>query len=93
MAEDKVLTLHPQGKQGRRINREIYETLRKAIKDRLAAGDLTRGELVGAVENDLRGKLIGSVKWYMEAGKLDLEARGEIERFADRPYDRYRLKS
>jgi hypothetical protein len=92
MAEDKVLTLHPQGKQGRRIDLDRYEMLRNSIKSRLEAADLTQNELVAAVEDDLRGKFSGSLKWYMETVKLDLEARGEIERYPSRPHDRYRLK-
>ena len=40
----------------------------------------------------LKGKFDGSIPWYMESTKLDLEARRVIERATGGNHDVYRLK-
>ena len=92
MEGDKVQTGHPAGKRGVRIDRAKYDMTREAIRHCLSKGDLTQKELVACASQQLEGRLEGSVAWYMETVKLDLEAKGEVERYRDRPHDRYRLK-
>ncbi len=91
MAEDKVLTLHPQGKKGRSIDRQKYDMTRQAILDCLEKTDMTQDELVRGVVERLENKFEGSKGWYMESVKLDLEARKVIERYKAKPRDRYRI--
>lgn len=79
--EEKVLTQHPQGKQGVNISRAKYETVYTAIIESLrAGGPLTFTELERAVSDRLTGHFDGSISWYVTTVKLDMEARGVIER-------------
>ena len=91
MAEAKVLTRHPQGKSGRNISRESYDTVKGAILSVLRGEELTHTELMARVGKALRGKFSGNVSWYAETVKLDLEARRAIERTGSKP-QRYRLR-
>src|SRR5438445_12461333 len=74
--EEKILTSHPQGKRGVNISRTKHETMKRTILEVLGKGDLTHDRLTAAVETKLKGKFDGSIPWYMEGTKLDLEARG-----------------
>ena len=90
--EEKIRTLHPDGKKGVHISKAKYETMKKTILDVLAKGGLTHNELTAAVLKKLQGKFEGSIPWYMEGTKLDLEARGVIERAPGEKYETYRVK-
>ena len=90
--DDKILTLHPQGKKGVRIDRAKYDAVKAAILKALRAKELTHHELTQAVEDALQGKFDGSVAWYMESTKLDLEARHVIERVPGERHDVYRVR-
>ncbi|MHC1710365.1 MAG: hypothetical protein AB9819_08180 [Methanomassiliicoccales archaeon] len=90
MGEGKVLTLHPQGKKGRSIDRLKYDLTRQAILDCLEKGDMAQDELLRCVVLRLENRFEGSKGWYMESVKLDLEARKVIERYKAKPHDRYR---
>jgi len=89
---DKLLTKHPQGKKGVNIDRAKYDTMRATILRVLAREPLTHNELTTAVEAALQGKFDGSIPWYMEATKLDLEAKRTIERVAGKGAATYRLR-
>ncbi len=91
MAEVKILTKHPLGKHGVNVSKETYELFKKAILSALRGGELTHPELIGKLDNTLRNSFSGSIGWYAETMKLDLEARGVIERTKSKP-QRYRLK-
>ncbi len=84
--EDKIQLQHPQpGKAAPRIARAKYDLVRAAILDALEprADGLTYSELVEAVRERIpQAQLeeLGSLEWYTVSVKLDLEARGEIER-------------
>jgi len=90
--EGKILTLHPQGKRGVNISRSKYESMKKTIVEILGKAELTHAELTTAVEKKLKGKFDGSIPWYMEGTKLDLEARGVIQRVPGETHDVYRVK-
>lgn len=82
---ERIMTLHPDGKQGVNIDRAKYEAVRQAILDSLAEqGELPFGQLDAAVAARLSEPFDGSVGWYTTTVKLDLEARGEIERVPGR---------
>ena len=90
MAEEKILTKHPQGKSGRNISKESYDLLKTAILSALQKKDLTHNELFEQVNKNLKGKFSGNISWYGETVKLDLEARNIIERTGPRP-QKYRV--
>ncbi len=78
--DDRIMTLHPAGKQGVRIDRDKYEAVKSAIL--AVVGDEATPfqglvERVGVVLGD---SFTGSVGWYTTTVKLDLEARGLLER-------------
>lgn len=80
----KIQLKHPQGKKLASIDAEKYTLLKKVI---LASLNKTRGithtELLEKVNTYFSAKEIsfsGSVEWYLEGVKLDLEASGLIER-------------
>ena len=78
---DSVLTLHPEGKEGVNIERTKYDVIRTAIVDALAqAGTLTFAQLTEQVRDNLGDSFDGSINWYVTSVKLDLEARGVVER-------------
>ena len=90
MTAEKILTKHPLGKNGKNIDREKYDTLRKAILSALRKKDLTHTELFSRLTKSLRGKFSGDISWYGETVKLDLEAKKLIERTTSKP-QKYRL--
>jgi hypothetical protein len=92
MAEQKILTKHPLGKSGKNIDRQKYETLKKAILSTLQNKELTHEELFSRLNKTLKGKFSGSISWYAETVKLDLEAKKTVERTSAKP-PKYRLKS
>ena len=77
---EKILTLHPEGKAGVNIEKTKYDTVKDALLTSLKDHELTFTALADAAEIQLNGKLDGSIMWYVTTVKLDLEARGLIER-------------
>jgi uncharacterized protein (DUF2461 family) len=90
MPEEKILTKHPLGKSGKNIDRQKYETMKKAIVSGLRNKELTHGELFAQLGKNLKGEFVGNVGWYAETVKLDLEARKVIERTGSKP-QKYRM--
>jgi hypothetical protein len=83
MASDELfLTIQPEpAKQGVRIDRAKYRTIRAAILHNLQSyGSMTFTQLGALVEEDLHDTFAGSVLWYYTTVILDMEARGEIRR-------------
>jgi hypothetical protein len=85
-SEETIQLEHPEeGKSAPRIAKTKYNAVRKAIlravpksKTGLSFKDLSR-KVPPLLPKDVRST-IGSVMWYVVTVKLDLEARGEIER-------------
>ena len=78
---EKIKTLHPAGKTGVHISKHKYDQVKNAIIGQLLVkGPLTHTELTKLVEHDLKHNFNGSIPWYVEAVKLDLEARKLIVR-------------
>jgi hypothetical protein len=81
MPDERIMTLHPQGKAGVNICKEKYQQIRNAIVGSLEGREaLTFRELMEQVGQALEGKFEGSIGCYVTTVKLDLEARGTIER-------------
>ena len=89
--DEKILTLHPAGKRGVHISKAKYDAVKAVILRVLRAKELTHHELTHAVEHALKGRFEGSIPWYMESTKLDLEARKVIERVPGKEHDVYRV--
>jgi hypothetical protein len=91
--ENKILTLHPEPtKQGVRISQEKYDQVKAAILQALHGNvELTLGQLNQAVSDQLSGKFEGSIPWYVVTIKLDLEARGLLQRISGKQH-RVRLR-
>ena len=85
MTEQKILTKHPLGKSGKTIDKQKYETLKKAILSALRNKELTHTELFKQLNKNLNKKFSGNISWYGETVKLDLEARKLIERTSAKP--------
>jgi hypothetical protein len=87
--DHKIQLLHPGGKHAVRIDRIKYDLFRNSILECLKSGDeLTHTELTHAVTEKFRMNKIefdGSLEWYLESVKLDLEARNEIQRKGKTP--------
>jgi hypothetical protein len=82
-SSDRILTRHPDSdKQGVSIDEARYGVMRAAITAELerAGGKDTFFGLRNKVARRLKGKFTGSVSWYYTVVKLDLEARGILER-------------
>jgi hypothetical protein len=94
MEEEKILTLHPEeGKHGVNISRAKYDMIRQAILSAIRSqGTITYKGLVSLVEYNLRNRFEGSIPWYVTTVKLDMEARGELERLPDSGEQKLRLK-
>ncbi len=88
---EKILTKHPLGKRGVNISQEKYAAVKKAILAALRKKQLTHTELSERVNKSLANKFDGSINWYGETVKLDLEARKIIERTSTKP-PKYRLR-
>ena len=80
MADERILTLHPQGKAGVNIERAKYEAVRAAILQEIGAAEVLPFSELPARCAALLPDFDGSISWYVISVKLDLEARGEIER-------------
>lgn len=91
--ESRIMTRHPQrGKQGVNINRQKYNLVRETILTTIGEGvEITFEDLTENARRKLTGKLDGSVSWYVTTVKLDLEARGIIERIPGSRPQRLRL--
>ncbi|MFW9847531.1 MAG: DUF6958 family protein [Candidatus Thorarchaeota archaeon] len=90
----RIKTLHPEGKAGVNIEREKYDLLRCTILEVLDGTNQISFKDLGAEIKQRIGKdFKGSVSWYYTTVKLDLEARGEIERVPGIKPQMLRLKT
>lgn len=92
MVKDTILTRHPEGKSGVNINKAKYNVVKTAILKCLERRQLTFTDLTKCVSQKLKRQFEGSIPWYVEVVKLDLEARGIIERMPKTKLTLYRLK-
>jgi methyl coenzyme M reductase subunit D len=86
MSENKIQTLHPEaGKVNKVISIEKYEMMKTAILEILQVSNPTHTELMEELYVRLNKTFTGNVQWYGETLKLDLEARGMIQRSNSKP--------
>ena len=94
MPEERILTLHPEGKKGVNITKLRYERMKEAILAVLSRQEeVSFQELGDLVADELAGKFDGKILWYVVSVKQDLEARGVIEQIPGRRKQHLRLKS
>lgn len=92
MENERVMTLHPQGKKGVNILKRRYDVIKNFIVQTLAErSEITYQELDKLAVQQLRNSFDGKVGWYVVSVKLDLEARNVIERVAKTSPHRIRL--
>jgi hypothetical protein len=90
--EDRIMTKHPQGKKGVNILESKYEFIKNAILEELkGVKEMSYQDLTTILEKDLEDKFDGKVGWYVVSVKLDLEARGVIERIPKSSPHRLRI--
>lgn len=78
---EKILTLHPRNKKGVNISLSKYEQIKRFILDTLRAKKEISFKVLTKLANaKLSDKFEGKITWYIVTVKLDLEARGMIER-------------
>lgn len=89
----KIMTRHPEeGKSGVNIDKAKYDVVRDAIlASTRTHGEISFQDLTDEVRQKLEGSFEGSIPWYVVTVKLDLEARGEIERIPNRSPQYLRL--
>ena len=88
----KILTRHPDPeKKGANISKSKYDIIREGIIEVLGRKQLTATEIFNMLKLDLDGSFDGSITWYGETVKLDLEARKLIERIPGTQPQLYRL--
>ncbi len=77
----KILTLHPEGKNGVNIDLEKYESVKDTILFYLIRHpNITFTELNQGCTEMLRNQFDGVIGWYVITVQKDLEARGIIFR-------------
>ncbi len=92
-AEERIMTLHPQEKNGVNILKRRYDFIKdfivKTIKEQ---GEITYERLDDLAVKELTKTFDGKVTWYIVSVKLDLEARGIIERIPKTSPHKLRMK-
>lgn len=90
---DRILTLHPQGKKGVNILREKYNLIKDFIIQKIRQhGTISYEDLSELAEEELASSFDGKPVWYIVTVKLDLEARGIIERVPKTSPHQLRMK-
>ncbi|WOK09532.1 hypothetical protein [Imperialibacter roseus] len=92
--KEKILTLHPQGKKGVNIMKHKYDVIYDFIAKELKDGKLRTFEsLSDQAVRELTASFDGKVMWYFVTVKLDMEARGIIERVPKTSPHQIRLRT
>ena len=82
MPEEKIMTLHPQGKSGVNISKTKYDQVRKVVLEVIASEQpITFTDMFNICNEILTEQSFdGKPGWYVTTVKLDLEARGMVKR-------------
>jgi len=85
-AEERILTLHPEGKKGVNISKSKYEITRECLMGIFVEfPEISHKDLTRLSKERLHGKFEGNAGWYMETVLLDLMAREVIKKTGDKP--------
>ncbi|WP_042149577.1 hypothetical protein [Paucisalibacillus sp. EB02] len=89
---ERIQLLNPEGKKGSNIVKEKYDLIKHVMLETIKEnGEISFKELANVINEKLHGKWEGSITWYVTAVKLDLEARGLIERFPKKRQQNVRI--
>ena len=95
MGEQKIQLKHPQGKKAVSISKDKYELLKaETVKYLTEKKDGTFSDIsktIAQTFKDRKVKFDGSLNWYLEWVKLDLEARNVITRVPNTSPQKYIL--
>jgi len=92
--ETKILTLHPKGKKGVNILRRRYDVIKEFMLNTIKQhGEISYSDLNDLAVDKLASTFDGKVPWYVVTVKLDLEARGIIERVPKTSPHKVRMKT
>ncbi len=92
--QERILTLHPEGKKGVNILRSKYDQIAGTILEIVREyEEIAFQDINDKTIQKLTGKLDGSIPWYVVSVKLDLEARGILERIPGTSPHKLRLKT
>lgn len=92
--QERIMTLHPQEKKGVNILKTKYDVIKDFILETITSrGEISYKELSDLAIVELTNSFDGKVVWYIVAVKLDLEARGRIERIPKTSPYRLRIKN
>jgi hypothetical protein len=84
--EERILTLHPEGKKGVNISKSKYEITRECLLGIFVEfPEISHKDLTRLSKERLHGKFEGNAGWYMETVLLDLMARRTIKKTGDKP--------
>lgn len=93
LEDNKIMTLHPQGKKGVNILKSRYDIIKNFIIDTVNEHkEITYEDLNDLAVEKLTESFDGKVVWYIVTVKLDLEAREIIERIPKTSPHKLRLK-
>jgi len=93
MTEEKIMTLHPQGKKGVNVLKRRYDTIKDFIVETVQEyTEISFEQLTDLAVNKLTKTFDGKVLWYLVTVKLDLEARNIIERIPKTSPHKLRMK-
>ncbi|MCB0459292.1 MAG: hypothetical protein R2821_08965 [Flavobacteriaceae bacterium] len=91
--EEKIMTLHPKGKKGVNILKRRYDIIKDFILKTIAKyGEISYEKLDDIAVKQIADSFDGKITWYIVTVKLDLEARGIIERIPKTSPHKLRLK-
>ena len=90
---ERILTLHPQGKAGVNILKRRYDVIKEFIIETIKEHkEITYQELSDLAIDKLSTSFDGKIVWYIVSVKLDLEARNIIERIPKTSPHKLRMK-
>lgn len=82
--KERIMTLHPKDKKGTNVLKLKYDFIKKHILDVIKTHKIiTFQDLSDILVEQLQADFDGKVIWYVVTVKLDLEARGIIERIPE----------
>ena len=82
--EQKIELIHPAGKKAVSMDKQKYDLISNALFSHIkTSGNATHTEMLKSISDDFiknNIEFLGSLEWYLEWVKLDLEARNIIKR-------------
>ncbi len=92
--DERIMTLHPQGKNGVHILKRRYDQIKDFITQTITDHqEISYQELTRIAIIKLTDSFDGKITWYIVSVKLDLEARGIIERIPKTSPHQLRIKN